>query len=101
MSQTALRRFLSLFEESSGALSVRDLAQELGVSPERVEGMVDFWVRKGRIRVSSSLVDCGSCGERGTCPLAFGLPRTYELTIRSREDQTVNAATCTSSGQIP
>lgn len=79
MSQSTLSRLLTLFEESSGALSVRFLAQELGVTSERLEGMVDFWVRKGKIRVSAALTDCGSCGENGDCPLILTMPRTYEL----------------------
>jgi hypothetical protein len=79
MSQSPLRQLLSLFENSSGALTVRFLAQELEVAPERVEGMVDFWVQKGKIRVSSSSSDCGSCGAQAACPLILNLPKTYVL----------------------
>jgi hypothetical protein len=79
MSGTSLRRLLDLFEVSRGALSIPDLADELGVTPERAESMVDFWVRKGKIRVSSVLSDCGSCGVKGNCPLVFDLPQIYEL----------------------
>lgn len=79
MSQSTLRRLLSLLEESSGALSVPYLAGELEVTPGRVEGLVDFWVRKGKIRVSSPGNGCGSCGISRDCPLIINLPRTYEL----------------------
>lgn len=79
MSQSSFSRLLSLFESSSGALSIRFLARELEVSTERVKGMVDFWVQKGVIRVSSAVADCGSCGVKGDCSLILNIPKTYEL----------------------
>ena len=85
MSQSTLSRLLTLFEESSGALSVRFLAQELEVTSERLEGMVDFWIRKGKIRVSAALTDCGSCGVKGDCPLIMNMPRTFELVADADE----------------
>lgn len=79
MSRTSLRRLLNLFEESQGALSIPYLAKELGVTTGRVESLVDFWVQKGKIRISTSLSACGSCGVKGDCPLVFDLPKVYEL----------------------
>ena len=79
MSGAGLRQMLEVFEESRGALSIPDLADELGITTERAESMIDFWVRKGKIRVSGVLSDCGSCAGKGECPLVFDLPRIYEL----------------------
>jgi len=79
MATTTLRRLLTVFEESSGALTVQSLAAQLELRPERVESMVDFWVNKGRIRVSITPSDCGSCSSQGDCPYILEMPRTYEL----------------------
>ncbi len=76
---TLLKKFLNTIEESSGALSVQALAKELDVTPERVEGLVDFWVRKGKIRLSQASQSCSSCGLSSNCPFLLELPQTYEL----------------------
>lgn len=87
MTTTTLRRLLTVFEESSGAQSIQSLASILDLRPERVESMVDFWVRKGRIRVLISPSDCGSCSALGDCPFILEMPRTYEL-VRDQEKNT-------------
>ena len=79
MSNSTLSRFLTVFEEAQGALSIQALAASLDVSQARVEGMVEYWVRKGRIRKSNSLTDCGSCSDSGDCVFVIDLPTTYEL----------------------
>ena len=79
MATSKLSRLLDLFEGSSGALSVRDMARELDISREQVDSMMEYWIQKGKIRVSAALTDCGSCGSLGDCPFIFELPRTYEL----------------------
>lgn len=79
MAVSTLSKLLSLFENSSGAMSVNSLARELEISPERVEGLIDFWVRKGKITSSSSLKECGNCSTKGDCPFILELPLTYEL----------------------
>jgi len=60
-------------------MSVRDLASELELRPAQVESMVDFWINKGRIRVSTNLSECGSCSVQGECPFILEMPRTFEL----------------------
>ena len=79
MTTSKLSRLITLLEKSSGALSIRELARELELSQERVESMMDYWVRKGKIRVSAKLAECGSCGGKGDCPFVLELPRVYEL----------------------
>jgi hypothetical protein len=88
MSESTLGKLLSIIEASDQSLSVSCLARELNIRPERVEGYLDFWVRKGRIKLSTPQGDCGSCPEKGDCPFVFDLTRTYELI--SVNDLTVN-----------
>lgn len=79
MTTTTLSRLLKVIQESSGTLSVQSLATQLELKQERVESMVDFWVRKGRIKVSNTPADCGSCAVQGDCPFILEMPQTYEL----------------------
>jgi hypothetical protein len=78
---------LDAIEQAGGPLSLRSLSRDLSIEPAALEGMVDFWVRKGRLRVQDggaeacSAGGCGGCnaGPDG-CPLMLHLPRRYELT---------------------
>lgn len=86
MSSTLLRQVLQKFETADHALSLPQIARELDVSLPRLEGMIQHWVRKGKIRESGGMSECGSCGAHGSCPFVFSLPRTYELV---REDDPI------------
>ncbi len=79
MAQSTLRQVLTIFETAVTPLSLPKIAHDLDVSPERLDGMIQYWVRKGKIRQSSTLTECGSCGENGACPFVMEMPRTYEL----------------------
>ncbi|MCB0047551.1 MAG: hypothetical protein H6642_01185 [Caldilineaceae bacterium] len=80
MAQSKLRQVLTLFEESNGSLSLPQMARRLDVSQSRLEEMIQYWVRKGKIRASVSLSDCGTCGHGdGGCPFTMELPKGYEL----------------------
>lgn len=68
-----------IFETTSRPLSLPQIAHELDVSPERLEGMIQHWVRKGKIRESGSVTECGGCGHKGACPFVMAMPRSYEL----------------------
>ena len=85
MTTTILSRLLKMIEESSGAFSVRALARELDVTPGRVEGMLEYWIRKGKIRVVEDLKDCGSCSVNGNCPFVVEMPLSYDLVINNKD----------------
>lgn len=85
MAASTLGRLLSLFENSQGSLSIASLARELDISPGRVEELVEFWIRKGRIKASSQLTECGNCSVQGGCPFILEMPRTFEL-VSDQED---------------
>lgn len=79
MAQSTLRQVLTIFETAVTPLSLPQIARALDVSPEQLDGMIQHWVRKGKIRQSNTLTECGSCGSNGACPFVMQLPRTYEL----------------------
>ncbi len=79
MAYSKLRRVLTIFETADSSLSLPQIARELQVSPAQLDGMIQHWVRKGKIRQSGALTDCGTCGQQGGCPFVMALPRSYEL----------------------
>ncbi len=90
-----LRKVLQAFEEADGPVKLADLSRELGVEPGALEGMVDFWVRKGRIQASGqgsglfacTTTDCGTCGDVNSCPLVARLPQMYAIAQDSPQQQ--------------
>lgn len=76
---------LQAIQQTSEPISVNDLARTLEIEPAALEGMIDFWVRKGRIKVHDGLAcasSCDSCGVDG-CPLILHLPRRFEVVDKS------------------
>jgi hypothetical protein len=84
MTQSTLRQVLTMFETAVTPLSLPQMAHELGVSLEQLEGMIQYWVRKGKIRESAAATECGSCGSKDGCAFVMEMPRTFEL-ARSAE----------------
>lgn len=80
MSQSKLRQVLSIFEAAHEPLSLSRIAHDLDISVPQLEGMIQHWVRKGKIRQTLALSDCGSCSHgEGDCPFVMEMPRQYEL----------------------
>jgi len=79
MATSTLGKLLDKFEEMEGALSIQTMASELEIRPAQVESMVDFWINKGRIRVSTNPSECGSCSAQGNCIFILEIPKTFEL----------------------
>ncbi|GAB4477992.1 MAG: hypothetical protein Kow00124_21870 [Anaerolineae bacterium] len=83
---TLLRRVLTALEEAQGPVSLAALSRQLEVEPSALEGMIDFWVRKGRLRLTGATVcssaGCGACPAEGSavhCPALLVAPRRYEV----------------------
>ena len=88
-----LRQVLTLFEESDRLLSLREMARQLDVEPSVLDGMIGYWVQKGRLREVSD-VECGTCAIQHGCPLmTIKAPRRYELVTGEAERET-SACTC-------
>lgn len=79
MTASKLSRMLALFREVEDPISLGYIAQQLEITPQMAESMLDFWIRKGRIRQASQPVDCGGCGINGSCPYIYQLPISYQL----------------------
>jgi len=78
MSITSLRQVLTYFENSRGGISINTIARELEISPGQVGSMVEFWVRKEKIR-PTPVQDCGSCRVNVNCSFVVEMPLSYEL----------------------
>jgi len=86
-----LRQLLAEIESAEGPLSFRELEQRLTVDREALRGMVEFLVRKGRLRASgpggasitSACYGCShSCGDGSGCPFVVEAPPTIALSRR-------------------
>jgi hypothetical protein len=89
-----LTQILSEIKAAPGPINLNELALKLGIERSALDGMIQFWVRKGRLR-DDDLVDpaaphaetcaTGSC--RATCPgpkacpFVMTMPRTFSLTL--------------------
>ena len=77
---TPLRLVLTYFENTRQGISLNTIARDMNISPGQVQNMVDFWVRKGRLKLGSGEeTECGNCDMGDGCPFIVDLPRTYEL----------------------
>jgi hypothetical protein len=77
MSST-LRQVLEHFEQSQEAVSLPQMEHILGIERTTLQNMIDYWVRKGKLREVSAL-NCTTCGSASRCPFVVALPRCYEL----------------------
>ncbi len=76
---TTLRQVLQAFEEARAPRTLSQLARELDLPPGMLEGMIDHWVRKGRLRETGSGPACTTCGRSAGCPFIAKMPRSFEL----------------------
>ncbi|NJK82203.1 MAG: hypothetical protein HC893_10485 [Chloroflexaceae bacterium] len=81
-----LQQVLHEIEQAREPLSLNDLARRLEIDPGTLDGMLTFWVRKGRIVVRdgdestcTTGSGCGSCASTVGCPFAGKAPRTFML----------------------
>jgi hypothetical protein len=79
MTTSTLGQVLTFFEQTDAPLSLAQIARELEVPPARLEGMIQHWVRRGRLREVVAQENCGTCGVKGQCPFIMELPHAYEL----------------------
>ncbi|MBX2998638.1 MAG: hypothetical protein KF893_09035 [Caldilineaceae bacterium] len=80
-----LREVLRAFEQG-GSMSLSEMSRRYDVDPAVLEDMIQFWVRKGRLRDACNVGGCGICRQSGTCPAApptaittTAQPHRYEL----------------------
>lgn len=60
-----LKQVLKAVQEKEGGVRLRELSRELGLDPSVLDGMLEFWVKKGRIkRIEQGYTSC----DQPTCP---------------------------------
>jgi hypothetical protein len=82
-----LYRVLEELESTDGPLDLNELSRRLDIDRSALDGMIQFWVRKGRLiddAAASNLVcapgHCGgSCPGPKGCPFTMDMPQTYTL----------------------
>lgn len=75
-----LREVLNRFTDQTAPVSLNQMAREMQLEPGVLGSMIDYWVRKGRLReVSSGGQTCTTCGIKSACPFIIAMPRYYEL----------------------
>lgn len=85
-----LQLILQEIESAGGTVNLADLSRKLDVDPGALAGMLEFWVRKGRLRSSSqggkfcstSAACGGSCGGAQGCPFVIQMPHTFSLVTK-------------------
>ena len=78
-----LRQVLNHFEQQSGAVSLTAMARELNMELPMLHEMINYWVRKGRLRQVNDDACALSCSTNSNCakgcPFVFVMPSAYEL----------------------
>jgi hypothetical protein len=87
-----LKRVLHAIESANGPVHVAELSQRLGIERSALEGMITYWVRKGRLQddAQSDLAcvpasgHCGSsCSGTATCAFIAKMPKSYSVRVNS------------------
>jgi hypothetical protein len=90
---STLRRVLDEIQSERGPISLAELSRRLDVEQSALEGMIDFWIQKGRLRADlflSAPTSCASdqcdasCPKAASCGHMTNLPRTFSL---ARDDK--------------
>ncbi len=58
---------LKTYLERQGSASIFDLSNRFRVSPDALRGMLEHWIRKGKVVRKDFSGDCGGCGHSGGC----------------------------------
>ena len=81
-----LKLVLHSIESSKGPVHVAELSQRLGIERSALEGMIDYWVRKGRLYDSDGAACAPSTGHCSTsctgaanCAFVAKMPKMYEV----------------------
>lgn len=81
-------------EAAQGPLDLNELSRRLDIDRSALEGMIRFWVRKGRLVDDSGVGcataacanhGCGGCAGGQGCPFVMTMLRTLTLTQPDQE----------------
>lgn len=89
-----LREVLQAIETADGPVHLGALSQQLHIERSALEGMIAYWVRKGRLQARAADTVCapsaghcgGGCAGAAACPFVARMPKSYimELTAAQR-----------------
>lgn len=89
-----LRDVLRMVEMVGGPISLAEMSRELGVDAPALEGMLAYWVQKGRLQLDERTgaacamksggegaggCGCGTCNGVSDCPFMARMPRSYSF----------------------
>jgi hypothetical protein len=84
-----LRKVLDAVAAAQAPLDLNELSRRLDVDRSVLDGMIQFWVRKGRLvddaavaghpTVACAAHGCGGCTGPQACPFTMKMPRTISL----------------------
>ncbi len=84
-----LYQLLHEIESARGTITFRQLAAQLQVEESALRGMIDFWVRKGRLHGDEvqptdtlpvcSSAGCHRCPGAAQCPFVMKMPATVSV----------------------
>ena len=90
-----LNQVLQEIQQANSPITINELGRKMGIESSALQGMIDFWVRKGRLRDDDALVedeaacDTGSCGDScyglTACPFTAKMPRSYSIPLHKIE----------------
>lgn len=92
-----LRQVLEQFEQNQGAVSLPQMARTLDLDRAMLQTMIDYWVRKGKLREVGAPA-CTTCGSVSGCPFVMTLPRCYELVTGDSSPAPIEARPCACDG---
>lgn len=87
-----LHQVLQEIEAAQGFINLNELSRKLAIERSALEGMIQYWVRKGRLiddthanasdasGCSTGACGCSCPGPQG-CPFIIKLPKTYTLAL--------------------
>jgi hypothetical protein len=83
-----LKRVLQEVEATNGPIHTAELSRRLGIERSALEGMIAYWVRKGRLMdgeetdqvCSPTAGHCGAtCSGTANCAFIARMPRSYTV----------------------
>jgi hypothetical protein len=84
-----LHQVLHEIERANGPITLNELSRRLDMEASALQGMIEFWVRKGRLRddeaATAEATACapGGCGDScyglSACPFTAKMPRSYSV----------------------
>ncbi|MBE2201129.1 MAG: hypothetical protein IAE79_21120 [Anaerolinea sp.] len=83
-----LKQVLQAIETAVGPVNMAELSRQLGIERTALDGMIAYWVRKGRLQddqaaemtCAPAAAHCGpTCTGATTCAFVAKMPKSYSV----------------------